>query len=156
MKRNVIPFIIGGGALAAFFIYRNYQNFTKTFTAGIGRVRFNLKQTQSALFSNIFFDVDLIIRNPSAFTGVVKGVKLDVILSNRVLGSVNQVSAVTLPKEASTVLPVTIGVNTLSLFPNISEAIKSISAGKPLNFQIVGTILTNYGTVNINNVATVS
>lgn len=155
MKKNIIPVIVGAGALAAFFIYRNYQNFTKTFTAEIGRVRFNPKQTQGALFTSVFFDIDLIIKNPSAFTGIIKAVKLDIILSGRVLGTVNQVSAVTLPKEASTVLPVTVGVNTLSLFPNISDAIKSISAGKPLSFQIVGTILTNYGTININNVANV-
>lgn len=156
MKGKILPLIAGAGLLGAYFVYRNWQNFTKTYRAGIGRIKFNLKETQRSLYTKAYFDIQIIVTNPSNFTGIVKAVKLDVLINNKVLGTVNQSLQVNIEKQAQTVVPISVGINTLSLFTNISEAIKALGAKKPINVRVVGTVLTNYGAINIDNATTAS
>lgn len=156
MKGKLLPILAGAGLLGAYFVFRNWQNFTKTYRAGVGRIKFNLKDTQRSLFTKAFFDIQIIVTNPSNFTGIVRAVKLDVLVNNRVLGTVNQSLQVNIEKQGQTVVPISVGLNTLSLFSNISEAIKSIGAKKPIELRVVGTVLTNYGAINIDNATTAS
>jgi LEA14-like dessication related protein len=153
-KNILLPAVLVG---AAFLVYRNFTNFKKTFTATIGRVTFDLKETQRNLFLKLVFNVFITVDNPSRFTGEVRGIKLDVLLNGQSVGSVNQSGTrITLQSENRTVIPVNIGLNTLSLFPTINAAIQAFKNRTPIKFQVVGTILTNYGTVDINENETVN
>lgn len=156
MKGKLLPILTTAGLLGAYFVYRNWQNFSKTYRAAVGRIKFNLKDTQRSLFTKAFFDIQIIVTNPSGFTGIVRAVKLDVLVNNRLLGTVNQSLQVNIEKQGQTVVPISVGLNTLSLFSNVSEAIKAIGAKKPIELRVVGTVLTNYGAINIDNATTAS
>jgi hypothetical protein len=156
MKGKLLPLLAGAGVLGAYFLYRNWQNFSKTYRAGVGRIKFNAKDTQRSLFTKAFFDINIIVTNPSSFTGIVRAIKLDVLVNNRVLGTVNQSLQVNIEKQGDTVIPISVGINTLGLFTNISEAIKALGAKKPIEIRVVGTVLTNYGAVKIDNATTAS
>jgi len=144
------PLLIAAGAAAVFFLVRNAKNFGQTLRATVAKVSFNLKETQRAAFLKAFFNVNIEISNPSNFSASVQAVKLDLLLGKRVVGNVNQTVKIQIPKEGKTILPVLVGVNTLSLYGNINTAIKSLGSGTPLNFTVVGTVLTNYGTINVS------
>lgn len=156
MRKITAPLIFAGLAAAGYIFYRNFAGFTQTFTATVGKIKFNARQTQANAFLRAIFNVDIIVNNPSNFAGTIQAVKLNVILNDKVLGQVNQSVKISVPAQNKTILPVEIGVSTLNLYSNLSEAIKSLSEKKPLNFKIVGTVLTNYGTININEIATVN
>jgi hypothetical protein len=156
MNKGLPVLIVGAIAAAGFFLYRNFMDFSKTYQVRVGRMKFNSRETLQALFSKIFVDVDLIVKNPTNFTGTVTAIKLNFIFNQRIIASIEKTTNTAISKQSDTVLPVTAGINTLSLFPSIDEAIKQVKSGKPINIQIIGTVLTNYGTVNLNNVATLS
>jgi hypothetical protein len=150
MKGKATPFLIAGAAAAAYFLFRNAKNFGQTFRATISKVRFNKTETQRAAFLRAFFDVNIEINNPTGLNAKVQAVKLDVLLNKKIIGTVNQTSTIELTRQAKTILPVLVGINTLSLYGTISNAIKAFTSRQPLGFTVVGTILTNYGTINVS------
>jgi len=148
--KKILPYIIAAIGVGGYIYYRNVKNLVKTFTARIAKVSFNLKETQRALFLKAIFDVNIELKNPSAYTGTIEGVKLDVLISGKLLGSVNKTDKITIQANNSTIIPIQIGLNTLSLYGNISNAIKALSSGTPLTLNIVGTVLTNSGAIDLN------
>lgn len=156
MRKITAPLIFAGIAAAGYIFYRNFTGFKETFTATLGKIKFNPKATQANAFLRAVFNIDLIVNNPSNFVGNIQAVKLNVIIQDKILGTVNQTVQITVPAQNKTIIPVEIGISTINLYSNLSEAIKALTSKKPLNFKIVGTILTNYGSININEIATVN
>lgn len=149
------PILIAAAAAGIYFLMRSAKNFGATMRATVQKVSFNLKETQRAAFLRAFFNVNLEITNPSNFSAQIQAIKLDVLMNKRVLGNINQTLKIEIPKEGKTILPVLVGINTLSLYGNINTAIKNLGAGTPLQFTVVGTVLTNYGTINVSEFVTV-
>jgi len=156
MNKTATPLIFAGIAAAAYVFYRNFKGFSQTYRITVGRIKFNSRATQANAFLRAIFDINLNITNPTNFTGNVQAVKLNVILNDKILGSINQTVKINIPAQNTVIIPVQVGVSTLNIYDNISNAIKALSNQEPLNFQIIGTVITNYGTVNINEIATVN
>jgi len=144
------PVIVAALAAAAYFTFRQFTGLVKTYTVRLGAIRFNSEASKQTLYTKAVFDVFLILTNPSNFTGSVTGVKLDILLGNRVLATINKTDRLTIKASGQTTVPIQVGINTLTLYGNVSEAIRSLTGQQPLTFRVVGAILTNYGQVDIN------
>jgi hypothetical protein len=150
MRNIKTPLLLAGIAAAAYLTFRQFSGFAKTVTVRLGKIKFNPSATQQTIFTKAVFDVFLIVNNPSNFSGLVQGIKLNISLGGRLLATVNKTDRLTLQSNGETIIPVQVGISTLTLFGNISNAIQQLSGGSPLTFQVTGTVLTNYGQVDIN------
>lgn len=146
--KKILP-LIGIAAAAAYFLNQSRQLKT-SLRVSVGKILFNLKETQRALFSNLVLDVNLNIENSSKIQGKINGANLDFIIDNRKIGSVNNTSAIIINSSATTVFPVQVRLNTLSLFPSISDLIKKVGSGRPININIVGSVFTSFGEIVVN------
>lgn len=156
MKSIRTPLILAGIAAAAYIFYRNFKNFSQTYTATLGKIRFNKAETQRNAFLKAVFNVDLLVNNPSNLSGSIQAVKLNITMNNKLLATVNQTMKISLPANNQTLVPINVGISTLNIFGNITEAIQSITNKRPLQFEISGAVLTNYGTINIQEIANVT
>jgi hypothetical protein len=139
--------LIGGAA--AYFLTQ-FKNFGKTLSIRIGSIRFNKQETARAAWMKIFADVNLVLNNQSTVQGSVKGGKIDVISNNKLLGTVDRISEVKIMAAGSTTIPLLIGINTLSIFPAISDLINLIGKGQSIKLQFKGVLITNFGNVDID------
>lgn len=148
--KKILPFIIAAAGIGGYLYYRNLKNLAKAYTAKIARVSFNMKETQKAAFLKAIFDVNIELNNPSQFTGVIEGIKLDVLVNKKILGTVNKTDKLTINANGTTIIPVQVGLNTLSLYGTLNNAIKAITSGTPLALNIVGILITQAGNINVN------
>lgn len=143
------PLFIAAIAAAGYLVYRNLTNLVKTYTVTIGAVKFNLPATKQNLFLKAIFDINLILDNPTNFAGNLKAVKLDIIFNDRLIGTVNKTTSIKINATGQTVIPIQAGISTLTLYQNISDAITAITNRSPINLQIIGTVLTSSGSLDI-------
>lgn len=144
------PLILAALAAAAYFTFRQFSGLTKTYTVRLGGIRFNNNASRSTLYTKAIFDVSLLLNNPTQFSGTVTGVKLDILLGSRVLATINKTDRLSIQASGQTIIPIQVGINTLTIYGNVSEAIRQLSGGQPLTFTVVGTVLTNYGQIPVN------
>lgn len=150
MKKGLTTAIILAAAGGGYLLYRNFKSFAATFSASIGRIKLNTKASQQTGFLRAVFDVNLIVNNPSNFTGQLKGCKLNVIYQGKLLATINNNLQVNIPKQQAVTIPVQVAVPTLSIFSNLNSAIIALTGGQRLTFQVIGSVLTNYGEVKID------
>jgi hypothetical protein len=155
MNKNANILFFTGCTVAAIYLLRNASDFGKTYSARVGSVKYNDRLTRQSLFFKIFLDVNLILRNPSSFTGTVRGLNLNVLFGGRNIATVQQNTSIQVPRQTDTVIPVNVGVSTLTLFPSVNEAILAIKNRKPIQITVAGTVLTNYGSIDVNNVSSI-
>lgn len=155
-KRNkyLIPVIVGAGVL--YYYWRNIKGFLTTSTVTISKVAFNKAETAKALYTKLVLDIYLEVKNPSAFQGTLKGVKLDLLVNGNSLGSVNTTSTQIIQPNGSTTIIVQGGINSLQLFGNIATVYKAIRDKKDVAFRVVGDVYTSFGTNRIDVLKLVS
>lgn len=146
--RKILPWL-GIAAAAAYFLNQAKQ-LGQSLRIAVGRISFNAKESQRSLFANLVLDVNLLVNNGSRLTGKITGGNLDFIVNDKKVGSINNVGTMAIQADATTVFPVQVRVNTLSLFPSISELVKRIGSGREIAFTISGSIFTSFGEVVVN------
>jgi hypothetical protein len=72
------------------------------------------------------------------------------------VGGVDRIAETTVTAGADTVVPLEATVSTLNIVSNISDLLRIVGSGQPLKFKVVGTLLTNYGAVDIAEDITVA
>jgi LEA14-like dessication related protein len=155
-KRNkyLLPVILVGGAL--YYYWRNIKGFITTSTVTLGKVVFNKAETNKTLYTRLVMDLYLEVKNPSAFQGTLKGVKLDLLVNNNSLGSVNTTDTQIIQPNGTTTLIVQGSVNSLQLLGNIANVYKAIRDKKDISFRVVGDVYTSFGTNRIDVLKLVS
>ena len=158
-KRNnsnkyLLPVIIASGAL--FYYWRNIKGFITTSTVNVAKVVFNKKETNKALYTRFVMDIYLEIDNPSAFQGTLKGVKLDLLVNQNSLGTVNSTETQILQPNGKTTIIIQGSVNSLQLLGNIANVYKAIKDKKDIAFRVVGDVYTSFGTNRIDVLKLVS
>lgn len=149
MRKAIPVFLLAAGVAAALY-FRNVKDFMAAYTVKIGKIAFNMADTQAAGFLRIVLDVNLVLSNPSNLTGIINGVKLDMLYNGRIVASVNKTDALKINAGGTTIVPFKVAVSTLSLFSNLTEAYQALLNRKSIVVTVVGTVLTNSGTININ------
>jgi hypothetical protein len=150
--KKILPLLLIGAA--GFFVYNQYQTFKTALKVRIGKVAFNLKETQRTLFTKIIIDLNLIVTNGSKLAGMVTGGKIDVYLQDKLIGTVSNIGAIRIEAAADTTIPVQVGIATLSLVNSISDLIKTVGKGLTQTVNVRGNILTSFGTLTINEKVT--
>lgn len=142
---------------AAYFIMSKLTDLDKKIGVKIDSVSFNKALTQQAGFLKLFINLNLSINNQSDLQGDIKGGNIYVYVKDKLLATVSNFNKVGIPARNSVRVSLPVGINTLSIVPTVTDIIKIISAGKgSITINIKGDILTSFGTVNINEVKTVS
>lgn len=146
--KKIFPLLLIGGAAA--YLFTQFKKFTTGLTVRIGTIRFNLQETQRSGFLKLIIDVNLLLKNASRIQGRVNGGRLDVLIGNRVVGSVENIGSMSIQAAADTTVPVRVALNSLSIVPTISDLIKLIGGGGSQTVQIKGTIFTSFGELNVD------
>lgn len=146
--KKLIPLVIIGAGLAYF--YNQFNVFRTNLQVQFGTISFNLKETQRNLFAKIILNLNLIIKNPSRITGKITGGKLDVIVNGKIVGSVLNIGGTTINAGVDTIAPLQIAINTLAIFPTVSDLIKMVGKGGSQTLQVTGNLLTSFGEIKIN------
>jgi LEA14-like dessication related protein len=149
-KRNkyLLPVLLAGGAL--YYYWRNIKGFLTTSTVTLGKVAFNKAETNKALYTRFVMDLYLEVKNPSAFQGTLKGVKLDLLVNGSSLGTVNTTDTQIIQPNGTTTLIVQGSINSLQLLGNIANIYKAIRDKKDIAFRVVGDVYTSFGTNHID------
>jgi LEA14-like dessication related protein len=149
-KKNkyLLPVILAGGAL--FYYWRNLKGFLTTSTVTVAKVMFNKAETNKALYTKLVMDIYLEVKNPAAFQGTLKGVKLDLLVNNNSLGSVNSTTTQIIQPNGTTTVIVQGSVNSLQLLGNIANVYKAIRDKKAISFRVVGDVYTSFGTNKVD------
>ena len=156
IKKNkyLLPVIIGAGAL--WYYWRNLKGFITTSTVTLAKVAFNKAETNKALYTRFVMDLYLEIKNPAAFQGTLKGVKLDLLVDGNSLGSVNNTTTQIIQPNGTTTVIVQASINSLQLLGNIANIYKAIRDKKDIAFRVVGDVYTSFGTNRIDVLKLVS
>ena len=152
--RKALPLLLLAGA--GLYLFSQVQSFGKTMTVRLGGVSFDAAKTRATAFFKAIFNVKLIVNNASGIQGIVKGGKLSLIFNNKIVGGVDRIAETTINAGANTIVPLEVSVNTLNLVSNISDIMRMVGSGMPIKFKVVGTLVTNYGNLDINEEQTVS
>lgn len=150
MKKSTYLLPIAAGAALLIYYWKNLKGFISTSTVNISKVAFNKAETAKQLYTKLVLDIYLEVKNPSGFTGQLKGVKLDLLVNNNSLGTVTTTDAQILQPNGSTTIIVQGGVNSLQLIGNIATVYKAIRDKKAITFRIVGDVYTSFGTNRID------
>lgn len=153
-KKYLLPVLIGAGAL--YYYWRNIKGFLTTSTVSLAKVAFNKAETKKALYTRFVLDLYLEIKNPSAFQGTLKGVKLDLLINGSSLGAVNSTDTQIIQANGTTTLIIQGSINSLQLLGNIANVYKAIRDKKDIAFRVVGDVYTSFGTNHIDVVKSVS
>ena len=146
--KKLFPLLLIGGA-AAYFLTQ-FRQFSSGLAVRIGTIKFNQQETQRAGFLRLIVDVNLIIKNSSRLQGKVTGGRLDVLVGDRVVGSISDIASMLIQAAADTTVPVRVALNTLSIVPTINDLIMLIGSGGSQTVIIRGNIFTSFGELVVN------
>ena len=146
--KKLFPLLLIGGA-AAYFLTQ-FRQFSSGLAVRIGTIKFNQQETQRAGFLRLIVDVNLIIKNSSRLQGKVTGGRLDVLVGDRVVGSISDIASMLIQAAADTTVPVRVALNTLSIVPTINDLIILVGTGGSQTVTIRGNIFTSFGELVVN------
>jgi len=152
--RKALPLLLLAGA--GLYVFSQVQSFGKTMTVRLGGIAFDAAKTRATAFFKAIFNVKLIVNNASGLQGVIKGGKLALIFNNKIVGGVDRIAETTVNAGSNTIVPLEVSINTLNLVGNITDIIRMVGSGMPIKFKVVGTLVTNYGNLEINEEQSVS
>jgi len=139
--------LLAGGIL---YYWKNLKGFITTSTVTLSKVVFNKSETNKTLYTKLVLDLIFEIKNPAAFQGTLKGVKLDLLVNNNNLGSVTNTNTFVIMANGTTMVTVQAGINSLQLLGNIANVYKAIRDKKGIKFRVIGDVFTSFGTSHID------
>lgn len=142
---------LGALAVAGFLYYsKNAGDFAKTMLVKFRGAKFNESLTKGSFFLKVWFDVSIDVVNPSNFTGTVNGINLLVYYNNATIGRISKTDQFTIQANHTTPLTFQLGVPVQTIFSNAGAAITAFATHQKLYVDVRGSVLTNAGTVNVN------
>lgn len=150
-KKNtaILPFLLGGGILywiVSTFTKQTIENVYK-FTYKLGKVKFNNPLSLKDYYSNLYFDAELLINNPTTTQLTINSVAFDFYYNGDKIGNfISNKSFVVLP-NSTTIKNITIQLNTANLSGGIVTAIKS----KSITINYTGLIKTTGVAIKYND-----
>jgi LEA14-like dessication related protein len=144
----ILPIALLAGGI--FYYWKNLKGFITTSTVTLSKVVFNKPETNKTLYTKLVLDLIFEIKNPAAFQGTLKGVKLDLLVNNNNLGSVTNTNTQVIMANGTTMVTVQAGINSLQLVGNIANVYKAIRDKKGIKFRIIGDVFTSFGTSHID------
>ena len=142
--------IIGGIVIGGIWYFSKANQLKKTYQVEFSSLKFNTSATKAKAYLQLVFDLALGIVNPTAFAGELKALNLKVYFNEKYVGTITRSEPIKLQPNLTTVIPFQIGLNTLSLFQTITDAIYVLAKGSPMTIKIIGTALTDMGSIDIN------
>ncbi len=143
-------------AAGLYYFKDQLANFGRSLSVKLGKITFDKSKSQGAAFLRLYFNVNFIVSNPSKVQGTVKGAKLNLIVNKKVIASIDNTSNIIINAGSTMTFPVSVIINPLVLVPTIADLLKILGSGTAVNICVVGTMVTNYGNVNVNECQTVT
>ena len=132
------------------YYYQSAKNFANTLLVKFKGAKFNQDLTKGSFFLKVWFDVSLDIINPSNFSATVNGINLLVYYNNTAIARIAKTDQITIEANHTTPLTFQMGVPVQSIFSNVGSAVTAIAAHQKIYIDVKGTVLTNSGTINVN------
>ena len=143
-------------AAGVYYFKDQLANFGRSLSVKLGKINFDKSKSRSAAFLRLYFNVNFIVSNTSNVQGVVKGARVNLLINKKIVSSVDNTANVSINAGSTMTFPVSVVINPLVLVPTIADLLKILGSGTSVNICVVGTVVTNYGNVNINECQTVN
>jgi LEA14-like dessication related protein len=142
-------FLLGGGVLywiVSTFTKQTIENVYK-FTYKLGKVKFDNSKSAKDYYSNLYFNAELLINNPTPTQLTINSVAFDFYSGGQKIGDfVDNKSFVILP-NTTTIKNIVIQINTANVTSSLITAIKS----KSISIDYVGLIKTTGVAIKYND-----
>ena len=148
-KDLIIPVLLGGGILYWIintFTKQTIENVYK-FTYKLGKVKFNNARSLKDYYSNLYFDAELLINNPTTTQLTINSVAFDFYYNGDKIGNFLNDTSFVVAKDSTTIKNITIQLNTANISSSIITAIKS----KAVTIDYVGLIKTSGLAIKYND-----
>jgi len=145
--------LIAGYLLANYYI--TGKAFVKQKQIKLHSLKFNLAETQKALFTKLFFDVVIKINNPTEFAATVRSYSLNLFYNGQLLTQAQTTGSVKINPNANTPISFKAGISVLNLPYNVKDIVEKIKSRSPVNIQIIGEVQTTLGTYKFNEIQNV-
>ena len=153
--KKTIPVLLIGGA-AAYYFYNKIRGGLNTLSFKIGKVTFNRAATAASGYLKIVLNIGAEVNNPGDIQATIKGGDIQIIANNKIVANVDNIGSTVITAKTKKIVFITVGVNTLSVVPTISDVINLVGKGAPINILVRGTVKTNLGDIKINESRTVT
>ena len=143
-------------AAGVYYFKDQLANFGRSLSVKLGKINFDKSKSRSAAFLRLYFNVNFIVSNTSNVQGVVKGARVNLLINKKIVAYVDNTSNIIINAGSTMTFPVSVIINPLVLVPTIADLLKILGSGTSVNVCVVGTVVTNYGNVNVNECQTVT
>ncbi|NDH06950.1 hypothetical protein EBX93_13705 [bacterium] len=75
---------------------------------------------------------------------------MDVLVGDRVVGTVSDIGSMLIQAAADTTVPVRVALNTLAIVPTINDLIVLVGSGGSQTVTIKGSVFTSFGELVVN------
>ena len=154
-KKLIIPGVLIGGGIAIFVYMNRAKTFAKNLAIQLKGVALDFNKTRQSLFLTTWTNINIAVNNPTKFESKITSLNLVVSFNGREVGRINKIGDLVVNAESSNNLTIPVGINSLSLFANVSTAIQAISNKMPINLNISGIINSTAGNYSINQIVKV-
>jgi LEA14-like dessication related protein len=154
-KKIILPIILGAGFLVIDKVLK-IKDFLRLATIELKNINIKSENLRNGDYSKIIFDLILILKNPTKLSGQIQSIYIDVYINGKKFANVKSAKAIEiLPMKAIT-FHNDITIKTENLPIDLYNIIAAAIDNKNVNFNFVGVIRTNLGSINIDKKQTVT
>ena len=151
--KKLIPI---GAVVAAFYIISRYltgrSTAMKNLSINPGSISIDSQKSRDAFFTQLFYRVKINLINNENQPVIVRGLDLDVIYKNKIIGKITRDSDFTVAQRSQKVVELNAAISSSNIITSIVEIFSQFKEGsdKSLTFNIVGFIDTDLGAIPVN------
>jgi LEA14-like dessication related protein len=150
LKRNGL-IILGLLAVAAGVgYYQSLRQTVQSLTAKVANFHFDYKNTQSSVFTRIYFTIDVLVNNPTLNPITVTGISFSIFYKGASIATANKNEPVIINPQSTTTFKVSVFASVFSLFKTVQDAINSLSSGVNLDLDLVGGVTVPAGVIKLD------
>lgn len=151
--KKLIPI---GAVVAAVYIISRYltgrSKAMKNLSIAPVSISIDSEKSRNAFFTQLFYRVKINLINNENQPVIVRGLDLDVIYKNKIIGKITRDSDFTVNARAQKIVELNAAISSSNVITSIVEIFSQFRDGsdKSLTFNIVGFIDTDLGAVPVN------
>lgn len=151
--KKLIPI---GAVVAAVYIISRYltgrSKAMKNLSIAPVSISIDSEKSRNAFFTQLFYRVKINLINNENQPVIVRGLDLDVIYKNKIIGKITRDSDFTVNARAQKIVELNAAISSSNVITSIVEIFSQFRDGsdKSLTFNIVGFIDTDLGSIPVN------
>ena len=148
-KKILIPLGLVGGMLIINKVLQ-VGNFLRMASVELKNINIKSENLKNGDYSKIVFDLILILKNPTNLSGKIKSIDINVFANGKKIGNLASAKSFDILPHKAISFHNDITLRTATLTTDLYSVIINAIESKQVNFNFVGTIKTNLGSINVN------